>query len=885
MKNKNYLVKVILLIFVINCCSIKGFAAGSNGYVWPTPGVSTISQKYSNAHKALDIAAPIGTTIIATKSGTVVSKYTGCNSVSKGSYCANSCNPNHGLYTSNGRAYCNNGFGNGLIIHHDDGTWAEYAHMKNDSIPSNVIEGGRIEQGQFIGQTGSSGISTGPHLHFQLCNSFNGAYFTYRDRYSLDPLTVVSNNDVVTTLDAPSIYVSDCYSHEDVVISWSSVNMASRYGLTVRKAPYTSDAFDSIVYGNSMNIGKLEAGSYRVYMAAYSEAGIRGKVSQVDFTVEGDTEPPKITNAKVSNVSTTGYTVTCNVTDNIGVTKVQHPTWTAAGGQDDLASNWESNSSVSGTISGNTVTFRVKDADHNYEKGTYTTHIYAYDAAGNRTKVELPDVMVSNKGNKVSSTTYKGHTYILYDDNLTWKKAKEQCEKLGGHLAIISSKSENDAIISLMDKAGRNGYWIGAYRVLDTYIWLDGSSLTYNNWAANEPNNTNNMEDVAEIWKSGIWNDNARSDMSRGFILEIEPIAVTSVSLNKTAAALKTGETLQLTATVLPVNAADKSVVWTTSNSSVATVSNGKVYAKAEGKAVITAKAGGKQKQCSITVQEKNKNIAVKSIKLSKTNATLAKGNSIQLTASITPSNATNKSIEWSGNNNEVAIVSNSGKVTAKSVGTAVITAKIEGKTAKATIKVIPQKIKGVKPVKSGKDYIELSWKRQSGISGYTIYRYDSKYKKDVGIITIKESDTTKYKITRVNGLSGKKLTDGTAYTFKIAAYKTVNGKKIYGEKAAIVTATATKSPTIKLTRGKSKTIKVSWNKVNKADGYEVYMSKKKSSGYKKLKSLAGNGKTRYTTGKLDKNKIYYFRVRTYKKVKGKNIYSEYSKIKSIRIK
>lgn len=667
-------------------------------------------------------------------------------------------------------------------------------------------------------------------------------------------------------------------------ISWNVTANTTHYDIRI----YREDGVQ--VFGEN-NLTKtyfdvqLPIGRYYVNIASVN-INISSWVfsDNVYFSIS-DTEPPKITNAKVSNVSTTGYTVTCNVTDNIGVTKVQHPTWTAAGGQDDLASNWESNSSVSGTISGNTVTFRVKDADHNYEKGTYTTHIYAYDAAGNRTKVELPDVVVSNKGNKVSSTTYKGHTYILYDDNMTWKKAKEQCEKLGGHLAIISSKAENDAIISLMDKAGRNGYWIGAYRVLDTYIWLDGSSLTYNNWAANEPNNTNNMEDVAEIWKSGIWNDNARSDMSRGFILEIEPIAVTSVSLNKTAAALKTGETLQLTATVMPVNAADKSVVWTTSNSSVATVSNGKVYAKAEGKAVITAKAGGKQKQCSITVQEKNKNIAVKSIKLSKSNATVVKGNSIQLTASITPSNATNKSIEWSGNNNEVAIVSNSGKVTAKAVGTAVITAKIEGKTAKATIKVIPQMVKGVKTVKSGKDYIELSWKRQSGISGYTIYRYDSKYKKDVGIITIKESDTTKYKITRVNGLSGKKLTDGTAYTFKIAAYKTVNGKKIYGEKAAIVTATATKSPTIKLTRGKSKTIKVSWNKVNKADGYEVYMSKKKSSGYKKLKSLAGNGKTRYTTGKLDKNKIYYFRVRTYKKVKGKNIYSEYSKIKSIRIK
>lgn len=79
-------------------------------------------------------------------------------------------------------------------------------------------------------------------------------------------------------------------------------------------------------------------------------------------------------------------------------------------------------------------------------------------------------------------------------------------------------------------------------------------------------------------------------------------VAVTSVSLNKTTATLTEGETLTLTATVSPSNATDKTVTWSTSNNSVATVKNGKVTAKAVGTVVITAKAGTKAASCTVAV-------------------------------------------------------------------------------------------------------------------------------------------------------------------------------------------------------------------------------------------------------------------------------------------
>ena len=83
-------------------------------------------------------------------------------------------------------------------------------------------------------------------------------------------------------------------------------------------------------------------------------------------------------------------------------------------------------------------------------------------------------------------------------------------------------------------------------------------------------------------------------------------ISVTSITLSKTALTLTEGDTETLTATVKPDNATDKSVTWSSSNPSVATVDNGKVTAVAEGTATITAKAGEKTATCTVRVKNIN---------------------------------------------------------------------------------------------------------------------------------------------------------------------------------------------------------------------------------------------------------------------------------------
>jgi hypothetical protein len=107
-----------------------------------------------------------------------------------------------------------------------------------------------------------------------------------------------------------------------------------------------------------------------------------------------DEEKPVISNITYSNVSAAGYTISCKVTDNVGVYRVAFPTWTLNNGQDDLIADFMV--TQQGTKNGNIYTFEVKASAHNNETGAYATHIYAEDHAGNVTSLALPHVEVRN---------------------------------------------------------------------------------------------------------------------------------------------------------------------------------------------------------------------------------------------------------------------------------------------------------------------------------------------------------------------------------------------------------------------------------------------------------------------------------------------------------
>ena len=164
-------------------------------------------------------------------------------------------------------------------------------------------------------------------------------------------------------------------------------------------------------------------------------------------------------------------------------------------------------------------------------------------------------------------------------------------------------------------------------------------------------------------------------------------VAVESITLSETTLTLTPDMTKRLTATVTPSNADDKTVSWTSSNTSIATVDNyGTVRAYAEGTTTITAQAGDKTATCTVTV--KSSLTAVKSVSLNTTTLTIEPGATMMLTATVTPSNADDKTVKWSSSNNVIAMVDNNGTVSAHAEGTATITAQAGDKMAKCTVTV-----------------------------------------------------------------------------------------------------------------------------------------------------------------------------------------------------
>ncbi len=146
------------------------------------------------------------------------------------------------------------------------------------------------------------------------------------------------------------------------------------------------------------------------------------------------------------------------------------------------------------------------------------------------------------------------------------------------------------------------------------------------------------------------------------------------VTLNTSTLAMNVGDSFRLYETVTPSNNVS-GVTWSSSDTKIATVVNGEVRGVSNGTATITAKlANGSHAECVVTVSAKIINAAL--VKINASSMTLKVGTSNQLTATVLPSNTTNKTINWSSSNNDVATVDSKGKVTGKKKGSAIIYAR-----------------------------------------------------------------------------------------------------------------------------------------------------------------------------------------------------------------
>ena len=360
-------------------------------------------------------------------------------------------------------------------------------------------------------------------------------------------------------------------------------------------------------------------------------------------TVTSDKTGPTISNAKITDVSSTGYTVTCTVTDANGVNRVQFPTWTDKNSQDDLLSGWEVNPKASGTRNGNTFTFRVKTSDHNNESGTYYTHIYAYDNSyrGNGSgpvmlsaTVPVPPVAVT--GVKLNKTSLS-FTGTGSSQNLT--------------ATILPSNATN-------------------------------KTLT---WSSSNTSVATVSNGVVKAVGFGIATITAKSNNGKtaSCKVTVNPIQPTGIKATpETSTLYGLNGTVRLSANVMPSNATNKAVTWSSNNTSVATVSSdGTVKAVGYGTAVITAKTvNGLTSKCTINVKKEEVTSLTIATQPTKTNYYVGDTlNTAGLTLKATYTNGTAKTIS-SG------FTCNVSKLT--STGTQTVTVSYGGKTATFAVKV-----------------------------------------------------------------------------------------------------------------------------------------------------------------------------------------------------
>ena len=162
-----------------------------------------------------------------------------------------------------------------------------------------------------------------------------------------------------------------------------------------------------------------------------------------------------------------------------------------------------------------------------------------------------------------------------------------------------------------------------------------------------------------------------------------------------------------------------------------------------------------------------------------------------------------------------------------------------------------------------------MSWGKVSGAQYYQVYRSTSKTGSYLYVATVSGSSSS---------YTNKRLTNGKTYYYKVRAYRVVNGTNVYSGYSGMVSAKPVlATPTgIKASKVSTTSTKISWSKVSEASGYEVFRASSSKGSYVKVGTVSGSTLS-YTNKALKKGKTYYYKVRAYKTVSGKKIYSNYS--------
>lgn len=321
---------------------------------------------------------------------------------------------------------------------------------------------------------------------------------------------------------------------------------------------------------------------------------------------------------------------------------------------------------------------------------------------------------------------------------------------------------------------------------------------------------------------------------------------------------------------VIPSNATNTNVTFKSLNEKVAIVdANGVVTGVSEGNAdiVITTEEGGFEAKCTVRVD----GIDARGIeRVGDKTVTMGLNQTRQLQVKITPSDTTNKNVQWTSSNNSVATVDSNGVVISKNSGSTIITATthnglkteffIEVETPVTNITLNSNEIN----LNPGGTFKLDATVNPSNASN-----------KNIKWISANESIATVDQSGNVTAdVAGTTYISAVSADGKVVATCTVNVSKPVVTKPAKVK--------IKSAKKKGKKVTLKWKKISDAAGYVVYM--KTNSGKFKAVKTVKKAKTVKAVISLKKGNKYSFKIRAYKLDEETNVYGAYSKIKKVKM-
>ena len=305
------------------------------------------------------------------------------------------------------------------------GEWANYGHVAYvESVNGSTVtftEGGQPDSVTYGGHTGviQRVMDKNSIPNLGGLSGFLGYIYLKGD-----PVPPTASRriyvDSITSNNAVLHWDLDDTPYMGTVGIWIAKENEEYAGKWVEFAPYSKT--NKVSVDVNAECGRsLERGTKYKYKFYYYVGSDCTWSDEGTFVTQGDGTNPVITDAEVIHLDSNGYTVRCRATDDVGIDRVQCPTWTDKNGQDDLANNWETNTSVKATpIGDNMYEFVVKRSDHNNEYGLYSTHIYAFDLSGNsvcvwlsRNNVQEEQISVLQQGDVNSDGQVNASDVIL----------------------------------------------------------------------------------------------------------------------------------------------------------------------------------------------------------------------------------------------------------------------------------------------------------------------------------------------------------------------------------------------------------------------------------------------------------------------------------------